>query len=118
MISDFSFSKDTIGFMIEGKVTSQTIEKLNTLIIEKLDKFEKINLYLEDANVDSVSIPALLKEMEFKVNYASHFNKVAIVTNRTSLKIMVEIEKLIAAYEIEIFACEDRLKAMNWISEH
>jgi len=103
--------------MIDGDVTSDTIEKLNGLIKEKLEDFDKINLYLEDSNVDSVSFPALLKEMEFKFNYAKCFNKVAIVTDRTVLNLIVDMEKLIAAYKIQSFSSSDRLQAMNWISE-
>ncbi len=117
MISSFSFSENTVGFLIEGKFNSKQGDKLQQLITDKLQTFPKINLYLEDANIESFSLQAVFENVLFKYNHAKNFHKVALVTNRNWIHLCGKVDALILHGEVRSFPSEERLKAMSWIAE-
>lgn len=117
MLSSFSFSKDTIGFLIEGKVNTAVIENLQNRIEESFTEFDKINLYMEDVGIDDFTLPAVMDEILFKVKNSSRFNRIALVTNKKWIKMCGSIENLFMDAQIRSFDVEDRLQAMNWIAQ-
>ncbi|MDC7994322.1 STAS/SEC14 domain-containing protein [Altibacter sp. HG106] len=117
MISSFSFSDNTVGFLIEGKFTSEQGDKLQRLIVNKLETFPKINLYLEDAYIDGFSLQAVFDNVLFKFNHAKSFHKIALVTNRNWIHLCGKIDDFIMEGEVRSFPTEQRLKAMSWIAE-
>ncbi len=118
MFTDFSFSKHTVGFIIEGVFDLELSKKLHDQIEEKMNGFEKINLYLEDNNVLNFTLPAVVDDCKFKIENSDKFNKVAMVTDRKWLKLYVNIQNLVTTADIKWFATEDRMKAIDWIAEN
>lgn len=117
MLTDFSFSKHTVGFIIEGVFDLELSKKLHDQIEEKIKGFDKINLYLEDNNVKNFTLPAVLDECKFKIEHSNKFNKVAMVSDRKWLKICAAFENMVTTANIKWFSSEDRMKAIDWISE-
>lgn len=116
MHSSFTFSKNTVGFLIDGDVDEKAINKLQIEILEKLKSFDKINLYLEDSNIESFTLPAVVNQMMFKFEYGDRFNKVAMVTDRKWIHLCGNLKNMFLSATIKNFDTSDRLKAMNWIS--
>ena len=117
MLTTFTFSKDTVGFLLEGTITKGVVESLNNAIEEKLAHYEKINLYLEDANVSSFTLPAIISQITFKLNNRSRFNKIAFVTNRKWIQLCVTIDDTILEGDINYFPTDERLEAIAWIAD-
>jgi len=116
MISKFSFSENTVGFILSGRVDDTIIEKFQSEILDKLESFDKINLYLEDNGIDSFSLSAIFNEIQFKMSHANRFSKIVLVTDRTWIKFCGDIEGLFMGAEVTSFTTEKRLDAMNWIA--
>ncbi|QIE59351.1 STAS/SEC14 domain-containing protein [Rasiella rasia] len=117
MNSSFSFSEDTVGFFIVGVVDEEHIAALNDEILEKMQRFGKINLYLEDNGIERFTIPAIVNEILFKIEHADKLNKVVLVTNIKWIKACVAIENLFLPTQIKSFDTDNRIEAMSWIAE-
>lgn len=116
MLSSFSFSKDTVGFILEGTFDNNTSEKLHQEVLEKLTVYPKINLYLEDDGIEEFTLPSLVKELLFKLKHADKFTKVAIVSDQKWLKMCGSIENMIMTAQVKNFSVSERLEAISWIA--
>lgn len=117
MFSDFSFSDDTVGFLIEGDFNTELSLELHARILQKLKEYDRINLYLEDSNIENFSLDAVFEDIRFKVRNAERFNKVALVSDRRWIKLCAALEGVFTGMNIKSFSTDDRLKAMSWIAE-
>ncbi|MAZ72294.1 MAG: hypothetical protein CMC70_04020 [Flavobacteriaceae bacterium] len=119
MNSSFSFSDNTVGFFIEdGVFDTERFDKLCVEIVDKIDRFGKINLYLEDQGIDRFTLPAVSKEILFKIEYKEHLNKVALVTDRKWIHACATIENFFLPVKIKSFNTDERIDAMSWITSH
>lgn len=117
MFSTFSFSNNTVGFLIDGNLNQKTVDNLHQQILERLDAFEKINLYMEDTGIESFSLPAVIDEILFKIKHNDKFHKIALVTNHKWIHLCGGIENLFLDIKIKSFDIKDRLEAITWIAE-
>lgn len=116
MHSSFTFSKDTIGFLIDGEFDEKAANKVHVEILEKLKTHKKINLYLEDSNLESFTLPGVVNQVLFKFEYGDRFNKVAMVTDRKWIHLCGNLKNMFLSATIKNFDTSERIKAMNWIS--
>lgn len=116
LLSTFSFSDNSIGFIIDGPYDEAMVEKIQTEISKKLEVYERINFYIEDTKTAKLSSKAILKSLPFKFKTRKRFDKVAIVTDRKWLRFFGNLEKIAFNVELKIFPCEKRLDAIQWIS--
>ncbi|WP_432411758.1 STAS/SEC14 domain-containing protein [Rasiella sp. SM2506] len=117
MNSSFSFSDDTVGYFIEGVVDENSVNQLHIRILEKLNKYGKINLYLEDNGIENFTIPAIINQILFKIEHADKLRKIALVTNRKWIQGCGAVENLFLTTTIKSFDTEKRMEAMSWIAE-
>lgn len=117
MLSSFSLSDSTIGFIIDGPYDENAIEKIQAEVNEKLETFEKLNLYMEDTVEADISLRAILKKLPFQLVAGNRFNKVAVVTDRKLLQIITMLRKIFFNAELRHFATRDRIDAIQWISQ-
>lgn len=116
MFATFDLADNIIGFILEGPYDELAVEKLEAKLIEKLNNFEKINLYVEDTSHADVSLRAILKSVPFRLKTAKRYGRVAVVTDRTWLQVVSNVERLFVDAEIRIFEGERRLEALQWVS--
>lgn len=117
MITSFSFSEKTVGFILEGKFNLDLSKKLHSEIEEKMHGFDKINLYLEDNNLENFTIKAVIDECKFNQAYENRFDRIAMVTDRKWIKMCTDLHDSISNTKKKWFSTEDRMKAMAWIME-
>jgi len=116
MLSTFTLSDNIIGFIVDGSYDELAVEKIQSEVNEKLEIYEKVNLYLEDTINANISFKAILKSLPFKIKTGNRFEKVAIVTDRKWLQVLSYLEKIFFNAEIRIFSGQNRLEAIQWIS--
>ena len=117
MLSSFSFSEDTVGFLLEGTFGEETVQQLHARILEKFEDFETINLYLEDSGIETFSLTAVIENLFFKLEHNGKFNKVALVSDRKWIHLCGKLEKMLGDIDIRSFVSEDRMEAITWIAE-
>jgi hypothetical protein len=117
MSSSFAFSDHIVGFIISEDIDVKAIEKLHKVILEKMNEFTKVNLYLEDDNIEKFSFAAILKGIKFKTEHSGEFRKIALVTDRKWLQMCSKLENFFLSTTIKSFKTEDRLEAMSWIAK-
>lgn len=117
MLSPFSFSDDTIGFLLEGVIDEATFDSLHSQIREKWEVYGKISLYIEDTGIETLSIIGFIKELLFKIENPKRFHKIALVSDRKWIYICGAIEDLFIEAKVKNFASEERLEAISWIAQ-
>ena len=117
MISTFTFAANTIGFMITKEYDKENAKEMRNAILEKIAVFDKINLYIEDDNIESVSLKIVAQEILFKLEISSSLKKIAIVTDRDWIHTLTSIENFISSAKIRNFKSKQRLEAIQWISQ-
>lgn len=115
---DFSFSRNTVGYIIEGVMDKTAIQNLKNQILEKFEEFDAINLYIEDNGIQSFTFNSVFIATLFPVEYSSRLSKVAVVTNRKWIHLLSSLDNLVTNTEIKNFTSEDRMDAMYWITKN
>lgn len=116
MYDSFSFAKNTVGFIINDEFNEVVSTKLHEEIEDKLKAYTQIHLYLEDANIKSFTLSAVVDDILFKFKNSEHFAKVALVTDRKWIQACASIENFFFEGTVRTFSSEERMDAINWIS--
>lgn len=116
LLSSFSFSDNTIGFIIDGPYDKVMNASIQAEIQKKLEVYEKLNFYIEDTENAKISIIKTLKNLPFKTKLENRFSKVAVVTDRKWLRFVRNIENKFLNADLKVFTCAQRLEAIQWIS--
>ena len=117
MVSTFEFSDKVVGILIKEDLDLTHIEEVHKLILERLDKHVKINLYIEIEKDLHISMTAFVKDVFFKFSNSDKFQKIALVTDINWFQNVMEIKDLLMDADVRSFDIEDRLKAISWIAE-
>ncbi len=117
MLSTFSFSQKTIGFLIDGDFNTKAVDELEEVILDKINQHGAVNLFLEDDGIENFTLSAVIQQIYFKHKHALQINKIAVVSDMKWAMACVAFEKLFLSSTIKHFAIEDRLDALSWISD-
>lgn len=117
MLADFSFADNTVGYLIEGTMDKKAILELRSQILEKFETHDKINLYLEDSNIEHFSLSAATIGALFPLEYAKRFNKIALVTDRKWIHALAAVDNVLIGADLKYFPVKERMSAISWIAE-
>lgn len=119
MIEIIPFENDkVIGMKISGKVQVEGIEMITKIIDEKLERHEKLNVYVEFEDVMRFSSEAFIKDLKFSFSHLGDFEKEAIVSDKGWLGTLIKItDKLYPSVEVRHFSKDETNEARKWIQE-
>ncbi len=119
MIEILPFENDkVIGMRISGKVRVEGLEMITKAIDEKLERHEKLNVYLEFDDVSKLSNDAFIENLKFTFSHLGDFEKEAIVSDQGWLGMLIKItDKLYQSVEVRHFKTDQRIDALRWIQE-
>jgi len=117
VLLNFSFSDNSVGYIIEGAMDYQAVQELKSAILEMLKEHKTINLYLEDKNIERFTLDAIFIASIFPMQHLSKLDKIAMVTNRKWIHAIANFNKALVGVEIRNFNIEERLEAISWIAE-
>ena len=116
MLSNFNIADNIIGFIVDGSYDEHAVLSIQAQVTEKLEQYDKLNLYIEDTENAEISLKAVVKNIPFKLKTGNRFERVAVVTDRKWMQVASNVEKLLFSSEIRIFSGQQRLEAIQWIS--
>ena len=119
MIEIISFDNEkVIGLKVSGKIQADGIEDVKRVIDEKLEKYEKLNVYVEFAEVLDMSSEAFYKDLKFSFSHFGDFEKEAVVSDKKWLDIMISVvDKLTPSLEVRHFSRNEIEAAKAWIQK-
>ncbi|MDT0556218.1 STAS/SEC14 domain-containing protein [Patiriisocius hiemis] len=117
MLASFSFSDNTIGFLIDGVLDEKTNRNLKKQVFERFKGHNKVNLYMEDASIVDYRIRSVISNCAFKIRNSKKINKIAIVSDKNWIHLCCFLDNLFLSTSVRSFKIKDRLQAISWIAE-
>jgi hypothetical protein len=117
MLASFSFSDNTIGFLIDGVLDDKTHDNLKRQVFKRFKGHNKVNLYMEDASIVHFKIRSVLSNCAFKIRNSKKINKIAVVTDKNWIHVCCFLDNLFLSTSVRSFKIKDRLEAISWIAE-
>lgn len=119
MIEILDFENErVIGIVMKEKIETNDIEQVSKLVEEKLEKFDKLSVYVEVESFEGISIEAFFKDLKLGIKNFGRFDKKAVVTDKTWMKKIGEVsDKLFSSIEIKCFPFDQKEEAVKWVSE-
>lgn len=108
------YDESIIEVKIDGKVTKQDIEKLETHYKETKTVDEKVSLLLEVQSIN-YSMDGLLEDMKFDMKHWNDFDKIAVVSDKKSIELGSKLPNMLPNLEVEHFSLSEKNQAMNWL---
>lgn len=117
MKTTFEFSDNVVGIILEQKMDHDRLKQIQQMLQEKIEKYNKINVYLEDRHDDGITLKAVFKDLLFEMQQKNSLHKIAVVTDAKFFKLFTEVKKILVDAQVESFDKEERMKAMNWVMQ-
>lgn len=117
MKTSFEFSDNVLGVILENKFDSENLQRIQKMLQEKIERFEKIRVYLEDRNSNGITLKAVFRDLAFEMKNKKSLQKIAVVTDAKFFQVVTEMKEILVDTEVETFDRENRIKAMNWVME-
>lgn len=118
MLQTVNLKQDNIaGIRISGDVTGDKAYAFISKIMDMLDEYEKIRLYIEFDSIESLSWEAMKAEWRLKSQLARliDFEKVAYVSDSTLADISSFMADLFPGIEARSYTLDEREQATDWI---
>ncbi|MHA6279482.1 SpoIIAA family protein [Salinimicrobium sp. CAU 1759] len=117
MKTSFEFSDNVLGIILEHKMDHYNLKQIQQMLQEKIEKYNEINVYVEDRNNDGITLKAVFKDLLFEMKQKDSLRKIAVVTDAKLFQLFTEVKKMLVDAQVESFEKEERMKAMNWVME-
>lgn len=116
MISSFQLANHVVGLIIDKDIEEGNLEKVHEIILERISESGMINIFCEINHDKHIAFKCLMDELRFRHENSNNIKKLAIVTDITWLRSVMDINNLMAQTNIRSFEIKDRLEAIQWIS--
>ncbi|MCB0164054.1 MAG: STAS/SEC14 domain-containing protein [Anaerolineae bacterium] len=104
-----------IGVKIDSMLTKKDYQKLIPLIEERIDKVDKLKLFIEFEEFDGIEPGALLEEFKFDAKHRHDFEKIAIVGHNRWQKWAAKLSEIFFDAEIKYFGDDEIQPAWRWL---
>lgn len=107
---------NVVGFIIDGKIETNDIEKVATLVEEKLKDHDKLRVYVELKHLGGISLEALLEDLKLAIRHVQHVEKKAVVSEQSWLiNLAASGAKLFPQIEVKCFSWSEQDQAREWV---
>ncbi|WP_223649530.1 STAS/SEC14 domain-containing protein [Hymenobacter psoromatis] len=107
--------QNLVSFTIAGKLTKADYASVVPILNAKVQRFGKVNVYLEVASLDAVTLPALWEEVKLDAQHFNDFNRAAVVSDdSTLLKAAASVMNTITPAEVKHFTTDQKAEALRW----
>lgn len=107
--------QNLVSFTIAGKLTKADYASVVPILNAKVQRFGKVNVYLEVASLDAVTLPALWEEVKLDAQHFDDFNRAAVVSDdSTLLSAASSVVNTITPAEVKHFPTAQKAEALRW----
>ena len=107
---------NVIGLRISGKMQKADIDKAAKAIEEKMTVHGKVNIYIEIASFEGISLEALVTDIKFSFPHLLDFEKQAVVSDKHWIEHIVAIgHQLFPSIAIRHFTFDQQNEALKWV---
>ncbi|WP_010230342.1 SpoIIAA family protein [Gillisia marina] len=117
MISTFELANHVVGLIIDRDIEEGNLEDVHEIILDRISEFGKINIFCEITKEKHIAFKCLMEELKFKYENSQSIDKLAIVTDLTWLRAVMNVDDLIGHTKMRSFEIKNRIKAIQWISD-
>ena len=108
---------EAVAYRVGGKVTEEEMTSGISMFRERIEKGEKLIVYMEVVNIGGAEFPAMIEKLKFFIDFGmSHFSKIAVVTHKKWIHRIVDLEgKIFKNVGIKGFPVEEKDKAVEFL---
>ena len=107
--------QNLLSFTLAGKLTKEDYASVVPTLDAKVQRFGKVNVYLEIGDLDAITLPALWKEIKEDVQHFNDFNRAAVVSgDSTLLQAAAAITDTVTPAEVKHFTADQKAEALRW----
>lgn len=117
MILKLNIADDTLGFSFEKKIDQKGVDELKSTIEDRLKHHKKINLYIEEDDVDEIEMGAIFEHVLYEMSHSNRIRKVAIVSDRKWIRGIAKLKDLLIETDVQAFESKDRVDALCWVTK-
>ncbi|MGB8705161.1 MAG: STAS/SEC14 domain-containing protein [Gillisia sp.] len=117
MVPTFELADHVVGFIIDENADKETYDTVHQKIRAKIEDYGKVNLYCEVKKGFHLPFKSFLSELAFKLENSQNIDKMACVTEVSLFRSIMEMNNLLSHTHFKTYKSEERLEAINWISE-
>lgn len=100
-----------------GTLEKNDYDKLLPLVEDKIERFGKIRWYFEMNHFTGWKPDTFLRDLQFDIKHAKHFEKVAMVGETKWQEWITDIMKPFTSGTVKYFNLSEREKAKRWIEQ-
>ncbi|MAW97217.1 MULTISPECIES: STAS/SEC14 domain-containing protein [unclassified Leeuwenhoekiella] len=112
----FELGNQVVGFVATSKIDEQMLDEVHLEVEKRLEHYDKIRVYCENASGLAMSLKVTLEDLLFKIKYKDRFEKIAIVSDIYSDKLRSKAECTFVKSQCHFFKCNNRTEALQWVS--
>ena len=116
MAASFELAENIVGIMVDKDVDRNYLNEIHGLIEDKLRSHDSINLFCEIMPEHKVPLKFIFENLKFKFDHSSQIYKLAMVTDLSWLRGIMDVDNLFVSTKVKSFDLKDRLEAINWIT--
>ena len=113
--------ENNLAFEVTGTVTLEEEQAFLKSLDEVLEKYDKLNTMIILGEDAKWGLDAGRANLKWLIRHMDNFNRIAIVSNSTTWKVLVTIDSFFAKF-IDIhekyFDAKDVTEAWEWVSRH
>lgn len=107
--------QNLLSFKLAGKLTKEDYASVIPTLDAKVQRFSKVNVYIEVGDLDSITLPALWVEIKQDAKHFDDFNRAAVVSDdSTLLKAASSIIDTVTPAEVKHFTSAQKAEALSW----
>lgn len=107
--------QNLLKFTIAGKLTQADYAGVKPVLEAKVQRFGKINVYLEIGEMDAMTLPAMWEEAKQDIKHFADFNRAAVVSDDSLLlKAASAVAGTVTPAEVKHFPSSQKADALQW----
>ena len=108
-------AQNLLSFKLGGKLTKADYASVVPTLEAKVQRFGKVNVYVEVGDLDSITLPALWVEIKQDAKHFNDFNRAAVVSDdSTLLKAAASVMDTVTPTEVKHFPSDQKAEALRW----
>jgi len=107
---------NVVAVGLDGKISTEQFDRVATLVEDKLQRHDKIRMYVEVISFGGMSIAAFFKDMKLALHHWKRFDKEAVVTDKKWLQKLSKMGgKLFPGIDVRAFPSMEAEMARQWV---